>query len=77
MDIREAVGMWGEQNNIEVTRMDDRLVNGKQIYLFGNLQFYIAQNVTFVKDENGQWNPQSLQELLTLHNTIHIHEDLD
>ena len=77
MDIRDAVGMWGEHNNIEVTRMDDRLVNGKQVYLFGNLQFYIAQNVTFVKDELGQWNPQSLQELLDLHNTVHIHEDLD
>ena len=66
--------MWGEKNNIEVVQVENKFVDGKQVFLFGNLQFYIANNVTFVKERSGEWKPQSLQDLVTLNCTMH---DLD
>lgn len=66
MNMRDAMMMWGERNNIEVSQLDNKFVDGKQVFLFGNLQLYIAQNITFVRDQDGSWKPQSLKDLLTL-----------
>lgn len=66
MNMRDAMMMWGEKNNIEVSQIENKTVDGKQVFLFGNLQLYIAQNITFVKDKDGSWKPQSLQDLISL-----------
>ena len=51
MNMRDAMMMWGEKNNIEVSQIENKTVDGKQVFLFANLQLYIAQNITFLKDK--------------------------
>lgn len=70
MNMRDAMMMWGEKNNIEVSQIENKTVDGKQVFLFGNLQLYIAQNITFVKDKDGSWKPQSLQDLISLNSKV-------
>lgn len=77
MNMRDAVTMWGERNNVEVTQVENKFVDGNQVFLFGSLQFYISQNVTYVKDDDGVWKPQSLQDLLTLYCNMGNKDDLD
>lgn len=66
MTLRDALTLWGEKHNIELTQMNNRTVDGKTLYLFGNVQFYIDDDVPFARvGENPvKWEPMSMQELL-------------
>lgn len=66
MTLRDAMTLWGEKNNVEVRQVEGRTLDGKKLYVFGLLQYYIDDNVAFVKvdGEKVRWEPMSMQEML-------------
>ena len=66
MTLRDAMTLWGEKNNVEVRQVEGRTLDGKKLSVFGLLQYYIDDNVAFVKvdGEKVRWEPMSMQEML-------------
>ena len=68
MELRDALAMWGEKNNIEMKQLENRTSDGKALYAFGCVERYILDNVADVrpKTKEGAWEPKSMQELLDM-----------
>ena len=81
MTLRDALDVWGGKHGIELKQIESRTYNGKKLYLFGVAQFYIDNDVAFVKvqGESGiSWEPMSMQEMLDLNTRLaNADPDLD
>lgn len=69
MTLRDALDVWGEKHGIELKQIDNRTYNGKKLYMFGVAQFYIDNDVAFVKvrgEKETTWEPMSMQDMLDL-----------
>ena len=72
MSLRDALDLWGEKCNIELKQIENRTYDGKKLYLFGIVQFFIDDDVAFVRTngEEVKWEPMSMQEMLDLNNKM-------
>lgn len=61
---KELVEKKCEEQGILWIPIPNRYKEAKQVYRCGAVQAYIDRNVLFVCDNNGVWNPVSLQQLL-------------
>ena len=68
MELRDALAMWGEKNNIEMKQLENRTSDGKALYAFGCVELYILDNVAYArpKTRESAWEPKSMQELLDM-----------
>lgn len=72
MSLRDALDLWGEKCNVELKQIENRTHDGKKLYLFGIVQFFIDDNVAFVRTSGDEvkWEPKSMQEMLDLNNKM-------
>lgn len=68
MNIRDALAMWGAKNNIELSQLENKQMDGNALYKFGNIQVFFQDNVTFARIPGpaNVWEPRSMQELLKM-----------
>ena len=68
MELRDAMAMWGEKNNVELTQLENRTADGNTLYAFGSVEFYILDNVAYVRSKTaeGAWEPKSMREMLEM-----------
>lgn len=68
MSIRDALAMWGAKNNVELSQLENKQMDGNALYKFGNIQVFFQDNVTFARIPGpaNVWEPRSLQELLKM-----------
>ena len=72
MSLRDGLDLWGEKCNIVLKQIENRTHDGKKLYLFGIVQFFIDDDVAFVRTngEEVKWEPMSMQEMLDLNNKM-------
>ncbi len=60
---KDIIQKKASEHNLVFMPIMNRVIEGKQVYRFGNLNIYIDKNVAFIM-ENGIFRPTSIKELL-------------
>ena len=60
---KDIIQKKASEYNLVFMPIMNRIIEGKQVYRFGNLNIYLDKNVAFMM-ENGIFRPTSIKELL-------------